>query len=100
MAFAVACLATNTGNIFSWALSGTTVQSFGRVSYGMYLLHMLILNAVIMITAGHQYSYSGWASLMLVIVLCYLVSQLSYNYYESIFMDFKKKFTVSQPSVL
>lgn len=93
MAAAVVCLATNRTNLFRVVLVNRVAGSLGRISYGIYLFHMLALNAVLSLPAA--WGVGGWGGFALASLLSFAVAWISYEYYESFFLRYKKHFAVS-----
>ncbi len=67
------------------------IQHLGVVSYGMYLLHMLVFNVVKRVSVPLHLQCSPWyfASTLIGVAL---VATLSFRYYESYFFRFRSRF--------
>jgi peptidoglycan/LPS O-acetylase OafA/YrhL len=72
----------------SAVMSHPWVRYVGTISYGIYLLHMLVLNAVRRAVPGQG---SG-VQLVLTFALTVLVAGLSYRYFERWFLQLKERF--------
>lgn len=73
-------------------LGNKVVSHVGMVSYGMYLMHMLCLNAVRIFISGFPQWSHEWLEFPLCVVVTVAVASFSYRYYESIFLRWKEKF--------
>ena len=93
MGLAVACLATNKKCLLTMLFKNKLVGDFGKVSYGLYLYHMLVLNLVLSLNV--YIGLPAAINLFLVIVVSYLVSFISYNYFEAYFLSKKKYFSTN-----
>jgi peptidoglycan/LPS O-acetylase OafA/YrhL len=92
MAALVAACAIREDHALSSMLSFRPMQEIGKVSYGMYLLHMLCLN----VAAKLCFRFSVQSSVALFVAtacIAFAAAWLSFNYYESIFMRFKTRFS-------
>ena len=68
----------------------------GTVSYGFYMYHLMILFAVVKLSAGWDIEGNWWSELGIVILafLCtFIVSVISYEFFEKGFIRLKKKFS-------
>jgi peptidoglycan/LPS O-acetylase OafA/YrhL len=63
----------------------------GTVSYGVYLLHMLVKNAVIKTSLGLNLDIPPIGIFLITTLLSILVAGLSFRYFESFFLDMKKR---------
>lgn len=77
----------------------------GNISYGIYMYHMIVIAAVILIMnkAGIEISNQFIPQLIIYafsILLTILVSWLSYTYFESYFIRLKKKVTLIKSGTL
>ena len=80
-----------------------TIQSklinyLGKISYGIYMYHMIVINLVLFIFSkffGKIY-IPNWLTILLINVIClagtFIMSHLSFKYYETYFIKLKKKF--------
>lgn len=71
-----------------------TFNFFGKISYGLYCYHGIIITFIMSLSV--YFSISIFNSLILypflIFILTILVSYFSFRYYESKFLDLKKKF--------
>ena len=86
-------LAANSDN------SNSLLSSFGKYTYGAYLLHPLIflILKIIFDKLGLDYQLNHYLWGLIVIsalIATLLASIISYKYYESYFLKLKKKFSV------
>jgi peptidoglycan/LPS O-acetylase OafA/YrhL len=92
MAALVAACAIRQDHALSSALAFRPMQEIGKVSYGMYLFHMLSLNA-----AARLFTRFSIQSTVVLFVatacIAFAAAWLSFNYYESIFLRFKARFS-------
>lgn len=65
----------------------------GRISYGIYLTHMVAINIVIALFSKSQ-DYL-LIKMILSILLTIIISHLSYTYFEKYFLSLKEKFSLS-----
>ena len=92
MAALVAACAIREDHALSSALAFRPMQEIGKVSYGMYLLHMLSLNTATKLAA--RFSIHSTAALFVATAcIAFAAAWLSFNYYESFFMRFKTRFS-------
>jgi peptidoglycan/LPS O-acetylase OafA/YrhL len=63
----------------------------GTVSYGVYLLHMLVKNAVLKSTSGFNLDIPPTGIFVITTVLSVLVAGLSFRYFESFFLEMKDR---------
>ena len=95
LVFLLCTLLLNEGHIIRNFLSITAFTKIGTVSYGLYLFHMLALNAVRKILPSTEFFHSLLAyqltCFILASVLGYFIASLSYHYYEKPFLNLKKK---------
>ena len=67
----------------------------GTVSYGVYLLHMLVKNAVSKALAGMDFDVSPVSIFIITTMFSVLAAGLSFRYFESIFLNMKKRLKAS-----
>ena len=68
--------------------------SLGKVSYGMYLLHMICANIIKKILLSLGFPINPVIYFLLTTVLTYGVSWVSFNTFERFFLNLKHKFAV------
>jgi len=88
-------LAHNNGKL---DIQNRLLNYFGKISYGIYMYHVIILNFVVFIYLKFlpYQSLPNWANIVLMNVLVtsitILVSHISYKYFENYFLKLKYKF--------
>lgn len=95
MGLLVTSLASNRPHGLSPILRHPFFTGMGRVSYGMYLFHMLVLNALLL---KPFHLLPRILILILVIGITYAVSMLSFLTFERFFLNMKRKFTPTAQS--
>ncbi len=74
------------------------LRALGRVSYGFYVFHLLVLQMVrgpvLRAVARHGWSGGEWMVVLSTGVLTAAISFLSFRYFESPFLRFKDRLTV------
>lgn len=81
------------------------IDYFGKISYGIYMYHMVIITGVLFIvskTKVYVYIYEGVFIVLLnliIVTLTILTAHLSYKYFESIFYTKKKQINLSVNAV-
>jgi peptidoglycan/LPS O-acetylase OafA/YrhL len=88
MVLVVGSVCARTDNWLTWLLANPVTRYIGTISYGMYLLHMLCLNAARVMTKDRS-----WPFLILATALTIGVASLSYWLYERRFLKLKDKFS-------
>jgi peptidoglycan/LPS O-acetylase OafA/YrhL len=80
-------------------LANRAVVQVGAVSYGMYLMHGLVYNALEKAGPRLGMARHGWGQFVAAVLFTVLVASLSYRYYESFFLRLKKRFEsrIAQP---
>lgn len=63
----------------------------GKISYGLYLTHMIAIYIVLGLFSACSSRYVGW-EILLSVTLTVILSYLSYTYIESFFLSLKNKF--------
>jgi peptidoglycan/LPS O-acetylase OafA/YrhL len=79
-------------HFFSLILTLRPIAYIGSISYGMYMLHMLAKNAVLKITAALSFSIPAFWIFPLTFFGAVLAGTLSFRYFESFFLKYKKTF--------
>lgn len=91
--FFIGLLANDKRNLFSDKLS-----FLGKISYGMYMYHMIIVYITVFLfkTITRFVQFTEYFEVLLVnisiFIFTIIISYLSHKYYESYFLEFKKKF--------
>ena len=78
-------------HILADILKARVLAYVGTVSYGVYLLHMLVKNAVIKLTNELSLDVSTIGIFFAVTLLSVIAAGLSFRYFESIFLNLKGK---------
>jgi len=71
----------------------------GRISYGIYMYHMMIITLVIYLVKGRIKGFeqlTAWENILVYTIstgLTILVASLSYRYFETPWMKMKDRFT-------
>lgn len=80
-------------------LTNKMLRSIGVVSYGMYLYHMLAINAVRMCLyrVGIHAVYVDFVASA---SMAFAIAWISYNYYESVFLRMKERYGGAGPKTL
>jgi len=68
------------------------LDNLGKVSYGLYLLHMIIIYPLSFITTSNIFSYLF--TYIGAILLTIVFAKIIFKYFESPFLNIKKKFSV------
>lgn len=74
-------------------LEGSVINYLGRISYGIYMYHFIILIPVLVLVSTYNLG-SNWIIYPLVLVITIGISSISYHYFEAIFLRIKTKYTV------
>lgn len=80
-------IASNSENIFNKYLSGSLLQYLGRISYGIYVWHILVL----LILNKFFISQVLVVDILITIILTIFIAHLSYYYFEKKFIIFKDR---------
>lgn len=64
----------------------------GAVSYGIYLLHMLVKNTILKLAGAAHVDLSTYGVFVLTVVGSVIVASLSYRYFESVFLRMKHRY--------
>jgi peptidoglycan/LPS O-acetylase OafA/YrhL len=86
MTYLVVCCAIRADHSLRPLLDNRVARDVGTVSYGMYLLHMLVLNAVRRLGAGPIVEFA------LALTLTIAAARLVYRYFEQPFLRLKDRF--------
>lgn len=99
MVLLVGSVAIRESNGLASVLKWRPVAHIGKVSYGMYLMHMLSFNAVkvVLATIGLD---APWLFFPATAAATTLAATLSHRYYESWFLRLKGRFRQSRATVL
>jgi peptidoglycan/LPS O-acetylase OafA/YrhL len=80
-----ACIRNDNG--IAWLLGNPVIRYVGTISYGLYLLHMLAMNAAKRIRSQHD-----WLFFLLAFVIAMAMATVSYWMYEQPFLKLKNRF--------
>lgn len=83
-------VASNSNSIFN--LENKLFNFLGRISYGIYVYHMLLINVIAIILKKIDIKLNYLSVQLILISTTILVSYLSYNYFETYFLNKKKKY--------
>jgi peptidoglycan/LPS O-acetylase OafA/YrhL len=83
-----ACVCTE-NHWLSYLLKWRVVAYLGSISYGMYLLHMLVKNVVVKLLFATTGSSQPYAVFVLTLIGTVAVATLSFRYFESYFLKLK-----------
>ncbi|MGB0402956.1 MAG: acyltransferase family protein [Salibacteraceae bacterium] len=91
--------------IIDWTSSNNTPVNFsknalisrlGRVSYGLYCYHAIVITIISIVVSRFEISNSGYMVYLvqpiIVLIITAIISRLSYQYFESYFLKLKKDF--------
>lgn len=76
-------------NILEWSV----LNYLGRISYGIYMYHFIILILVLKLAAAYNIK-SDLIIYPLILLGTIVISSLSYHYFEAVFLRLKTKFTL------
>ncbi len=81
-------------DIFNKFFSAKFLQHIGKISYGLYIFHVPVMNYMGYELYEYQYAYWINHSALLVIggIVAYIISFLSFNFYEKRFLKLKYKY--------
>jgi peptidoglycan/LPS O-acetylase OafA/YrhL len=86
-------------NMFKKVLETPLLVYIGKVSYGLYLIHIPVLTIVFFLSSGQSPKLQGITDLFLIIisfVFCLLLLYLSYKYYETPIRNLGMKFSYQE----
>lgn len=76
--------------------NGSFLSKLGKISYGLYLFHIIIINLLIRIFEKYEMDLSSWFTALsfFIIALCLSIffSYVSYRFFEKPFLRLKNKF--------
>jgi peptidoglycan/LPS O-acetylase OafA/YrhL len=78
-------------HVLYYLLNNPICIAVGKVSYGMYLFHMLALNLIRRL--GSDFALSEASLFILTSVLVFIIASVSFRYFESFFLNQKDYFT-------
>ena len=91
------------GNEINW-LNNVVFSNLGKISYGIYMLHMFVVVFVIR-TVSQIFNVSKTFSLfensliyIFSVFITIIISYISYHFFEKVFLNLKKKYTVIRSS--
>tara|TARA_R110002012_G_scaffold79454_1_gene202219 strand:- start:7126 stop:8196 length:1071 start_codon:yes stop_codon:yes gene_type:complete len=91
-------LIVNLGNDERITISSKFANYVGKVSYGIYMYHMIVINFVLFVflELQKQMVLNTWMTVLMInaisISLTIFMSHISYRYFESYFLNLKKRF--------
>lgn len=85
-------VAANPGTLLR--LEHPVLRYLGRISYGLYLYHMIVIHALAALAARWGLTITHTTLYLTVVPGTLLVAHLSYTYYESIFLRWKHCYAV------
>jgi peptidoglycan/LPS O-acetylase OafA/YrhL len=78
-------------------LDNQRLIGFGRISYGIYMYHLMLIPMIIYLLSPLELSGNmivfNFLLYLFVLVITFLISFLSYTYYERIFLKMKSRFS-------
>jgi peptidoglycan/LPS O-acetylase OafA/YrhL len=77
------------GNTSGWFKGNRVLTYLGRISYGLYMFHMVVWTIVYHYLARTS---SGWTMALLTLAITIAVSALSYQWFEAPFLALRRKF--------
>jgi peptidoglycan/LPS O-acetylase OafA/YrhL len=83
--------ACNSNRIFS--MENTVFNYFGKISYGLYMYHPIVIVLAIKVFLFFEIQNNLILLYLLVFSFTILFSSLSYRYFESVFINKKRKYT-------
>ncbi len=89
-------IATNPNTLIS--LENKILNFIGRLSYGIYMYHMIIIYLLSYIFQYYELKFNYYAIQILVLIITFIVSKFSYKYIESWFLVLKYRFMVVKSS--
>ncbi|WP_075340595.1 acyltransferase family protein [Tenacibaculum agarivorans] len=84
-------LASNTS--LSKVLEWKVLNYLGKISYGIYMYHFIVLIPTLIIAKKYNYDFN-WFVYSLLLSTTILISSISYYYYESVFLKIKTRYTI------
>lgn len=75
------------------SLESRILRYLGKISYGLYMYHPICI-ALVLASALFLRQTSDWVLYPLSLLSTILIAGLSYKYFESAFLKFKRKFTI------
>ena len=92
MVLLVGAVCIRKSNGLSWVLANPVARYIGTISYGLYLLHMIAMNATKKLRSEHD-----WLFFAIALVASIAVASASYWMYEVPFLKLKNRFRKSDP---
>ncbi|MGJ8745932.1 acyltransferase family protein [Polaribacter sp.] len=90
--FAILIINLAANKKLSTVLEWNVLNYLGRISYGIYMYHFVILILVLKLSAKYNI-HSNWFIYSLILIGTIIVSSISYYYFESFFLRLKTKFS-------
>jgi peptidoglycan/LPS O-acetylase OafA/YrhL len=99
MAFLIIILNVASNTASPMQLRARWLDYLGKISYGIYMYHMMVITLVIYIVKGHIIGFEKLSVLQNILVYglsilgTILVASLSYRFFETPWMRLKERFT-------
>jgi peptidoglycan/LPS O-acetylase OafA/YrhL len=77
------------------------LTELGKVSYCLYLIHMIAFDALrlyLAVYAKHWRAYERWSLILFVLFAMFLVAQFSWSFFESRMLRFGRRFNFNRPA--
>jgi peptidoglycan/LPS O-acetylase OafA/YrhL len=82
------------------SLDSIIFNFFGRISYGLYVYHMIVIYALAALNKNTQFISNHVYLQITVLLTTIIISSLSYKYFETIFLKKKHRFSIVQSTNL
>ncbi len=90
----------NSGSIFTYILNNRIINFLGKISFGLYIFHILIISLIwnvssfISNTLSNQTNLYSSVMIAISLLLTVLVSSISHRWIERPFLKFKQRFAI------
>ncbi len=98
MALLVGSCVIRDDHVLTWFLTLKPMAHMGKVSYGMYLLHVLASNAVVVVASPLGVRKHSTVAFILTCIVAAVAATISYRYFESYFLRLKNRFAAVRKS--